>query len=185
MARKSTASRLSPEARALLDRHLREDRLTLDEIVNDLEEKYPDEDVPGRTSVWRERKAVQEIARHMREIDTASRALVSELGEDIEDKSGALLAQAVTTLVTKASFSALETASENGGKIDVDDALKLARAARGAQEARTLSLKERQLKKAAREELLAEQKNKLDTLVSKGGVSPETNAEIRRTLGIV
>lgn len=185
MARKSTASRLSPEARALLDKHLREDRLTLAEIVDDLEEKFPDEKVPGTTSIWRERKAVQEMAKHFREIDTASRALVAELGEDIDDKSGALLAQAVTTLVTKASFHALEEAAENGGKIDVGDALKLARAARGAQEARTLSLKERQITQAAREELLAEQEASLQEVAKAQGMDDDqVNFWRRKFLGI-
>ena len=36
----------------------------------------------------------------MREIQIASQVLVSEFGEDVDDKAGALLSQAVTTLAT-------------------------------------------------------------------------------------
>jgi hypothetical protein len=41
------------------------------------------------------------------------------------------------------------------------------------------------LKKQLKDELLAEQKAKLDTLGSKGGVTAETQAAIREALGIV
>jgi len=76
--------------------------------------------------------------RHHREIQTASEALVAELGENFDDKSGALLAQAVTTLATRASHNALEKE-----EIDIADVLDLTRAAKYAQESRALSRKER------------------------------------------
>jgi hypothetical protein len=42
-----------------------------------------------------------------------------------------------------------------------------------------------EVKAAAREELLREQREKLDALPNKGGVTPETKAAIRAALGIV
>jgi hypothetical protein len=109
-----------------------------------------------------------------RAMSTAASALVAELGEDFDDKSGALLTQAVTTLATRAAFGKLEA-----GDAEISDVLDLARAAKSAQEARSLNLKERQaVAKMAREKLIEEQRGKLDELGKSGAVAPEVLAKV-------
>jgi len=152
MGRKSSIDKLPKAVRKHIEKRFRENQMTLDELIDDLRAHFPSEKQPSRSALGRKKVGFEEMARSMREIDAAATALVGELGEH-QDKSGALLAQAVTTLATNAAFNRLEP---NGEPIDIDEVLKLARAARAAQETRTLSLKERQaLKREALEQAAA------------------------------
>jgi regulator of protease activity HflC (stomatin/prohibitin superfamily) len=90
------------------------------------------------------------------------------------------MVQSLSVLVN----SALADAQEDQ-ELAVDDIRKLARATKDAIQARSASLKERQaIESAAREKLLAEQKEKLAAMPSKGGVTEETKQAIREALGI-
>ncbi|MDR1890146.1 MAG: DUF3486 family protein [Zoogloeaceae bacterium] len=182
MGRKSTVEKLPPEVKAHLEKRLRENRLTLDELFSDVKAAFPAQNLPSRSALGRYRAGFEEVMQTQRAMSAASAALVAELGEDFDDKSGALLAQAVTTLATKTAFSRLETGV---GEMEITDVLDLARAAKAAQEARSLNLRERQaVAKMAREKLLEEQQARAAALAQKGGVSEETQMEIRKVLGI-
>lgn len=182
MGRKSSIDKLPPEVRAHIEKRLRENRLTLDELFADVREAFPDmTTAPSRSALGRYRMGFEEIMQTQRAMSTAASALVAELGEDFDDKSGALLTQAVTTLATKATFRQLDQ-----DELDIGDVLDLARAAKAAQESRSLNLRERQaVAKMAREKLLEEQKAKLEAMGSQGGVTEETKRAIREALGIV
>ena len=173
MGRKSAIHKLEPDVRSYIEKLLREDRLTLDEMLRDIRGQFP-ESVPSRSSLHRYRTGFEEMTQSLREIETASRVLVDELGDGIGDKAGALLAQAVTTLATRAAFNAHE--KEN---ISIKEVGELSRAARAAMQARTMSLKERQeIEKTTREKLLREQKAKLDELGKNGEVPSDMLAKV-------
>jgi hypothetical protein len=182
MGRKSSIARLPERVQTHITRRLRENRLTLDQLIADLIEAFPDEaksgGLPSRSAVHRHSQAVAEIVAHERDMAIAANALVAELGEEFDAKSGALLAQAVTTLASRTAMRRIQ----DGDEMEIGDVLDLARAAKAAQEARSLNLRERQaVAKAAREKLIEEQNKKLDT-ISNRGLSPETIAEIRRSI---
>lgn len=186
MGRKSSVDKQTPGVRAHILRRLRENQLTLTELMADLREAFPEAaaagQLPSRSAVHRFNQGIQEIVAHEREMAAAAEALVAELGEEFDAKSGALLAQAVTTLASKTAMGAIQS----GEPLAIGDVLDLARAAKAAQEARSLNLKERQaVAKAAREKLLEEQKAKLDAMGNKGGVTEDTKRAIREALGIV
>lgn len=179
MARKSTIKRLPLDVRSHLERRLREDRLTLDELIDDLREHFPGAEPPSRSALHRYRVGFDEMAGRMREIEAASTALVGELGEDVGERAGALLAQAVTTLATNAALNA------HSEDVTITEIAKLARAAKAAMEARTLSRKEREaIEKSVQERLLREQDEKLKEAGKAGTFSLDTVAEIRRLYGI-
>ncbi|GHU08334.1 hypothetical protein AGMMS50225_06780 [Betaproteobacteria bacterium] len=183
MSRKSSIDRLPPAVRTHLQRRLREGQLTLDELIADLRQRFPDQtcELPSRSAVHRYSQGVEEIVAHEREMAVAANALVAELGEEFDSKSGALLAQAVTTLAGRTAMGMVKA----GAALEISDVLDLARAAKAAQEARSLNLRERQaVAKAAREKLLEEMQARAATLTGKPGVSDETRQEIRRVLGI-
>lgn len=189
MGRKSSIDRLPAEVRARIQKHLRDNRLTLDELIADLRHEFPSlaatGELPSRSAVQRHSEGVREIVAHEREMAVAAEALVANLGDNFDSKSGALLAQAVTTLASKRAFQAIE-ATSNGEVMDISDVLDLARAAKTAQEARSLNLKERRsVADEARRKLLEEQRAKLDAMGSKGGVTEDTKKAIREALGIV
>lgn len=180
MARKSSIDKLPEAVRSHIERRLRENRLTLDELIADLREQFPNKELPSRSALGRRRQSFDVMMQRMRDQENMSRLLVAELGENPDDRAGALMVQALTTLVNQAVFDAQEQ------DLDIDDIRKLARAAKDAIQARAVSLKERQaIEKAAREKLLEEQKEKLAAMPVKGGVTEETKAAIREALGIV
>ena len=181
MGRKSTIDQRSEAFRKHVFKRLREGRLTLDELRVELEGEFPDEPTPSRSALGRHRASVEEMISHEREMAAAAEALVGELGEDFDAKSGALLAQAVTTLTSRYAMGKLQSDEE----MDIGDVLDLARAAKTAQEARSLNLKERrQVEQLAREKLLEEQRAKLDAMGNRGGVTEDTKRAIREALGI-
>jgi hypothetical protein len=178
MGRKSKIKRLQPEVRALIERHLREDRLSLDEILADVREHFPEDEAPSRSGLHRYRVGFEELTDRMRAMETMANAVVGELGEGVGDKAGALLAQAITTLAANAALKAHER-----DDVSIDEIRKLARAAKDAIDTRRLSLAERQaLEKAAEARLLKEQKARLDGVVKRRGMSAEAADEIRREI---
>lgn len=177
MARKSAVSRLAPEVRAHLERLLAEDRLTLDEIIADLRTQFPDT-TASRSSVYRYKLGLSEMTSKMREFDTVARVMVAELGENPDEKAGALLCQAVTTLATHAALSANER-----DDVTVEEVRKLARAAKDTLSARTMSVKERlAIEEAAVARKLREQNARLATVAKRRGMSAEAADEIRREI---
>ena len=178
MGRKSGIKRLPEDVRKHVERLLREDRLTLDEMIDDIRRAFPAEDAPSRSGLHRYKVGFDELAGRMREIETAAGVLVDELGEGMGDKAGALLAQAVTTLAANAALRANEN-----DEISIKEVGELARAAKSAMQARTMSLKERQvIEQAAREKLLQEQDAKLTEMRGMDGMSPELENNVRRLL---
>jgi len=158
MGRKSKLQRLPPEQRAYVEQLLREDRLTLDEMLAAIRARFPGADTASRSALGRYRRTFGEMTGRLRDIQAASTLLVSELGEDVDDRAGALLAQAVTTLATHAALSANDADAD----ISIKEVGELARAARAVMQARTMSLKERQaIEQAARARLLQEQESNL------------------------
>ena len=178
MGRKNTIARLPPEVKRHIERLLREDRLTLDEMLDNIRAHFPGGEMPSRSGLHRYKASFEELAGRMREIETAATVLVDELGEGVGDKAGALLTQAVTTLAANVALRANEN-----DDISIKEVGELARAARSAMQARTMSLKERQdIERLARERLLAEQEEKLQELRGADGMSEQLESRIRRVL---
>ncbi len=176
MLKKSSIRKLSDEQRQFVERLMREDNRTLDEMLAEIKKKFPDEKTPSRSSLGRYRQSFDEMAGRMREIQAASQALVSEFGEDVDDKAGALLSQAVTTLVATMAMEA----NAPGAEISIKDAGQLARASRTVMETRTLSIKERQ---AIRKAYAEEAANAVtEELRGQDGMSEELENKIRGIL---
>lgn len=182
MARKarSKITRLPAEQRDFIEKLMREDRLTLSEMLDAIRKKFPTADV-SRSGLGRYQMSFDELAGRMREIDRAAEALVGELGEGIGDKSGELLAHAVTTLATNAAMRA-----QRDEEVSIDEVRKLAIAARNALDTRRLSLNERRvLRDEARAELQREQSERLAKVVKEAGLSDDAATTFRRkVLGI-
>ncbi|MCP1375379.1 phage protein Gp27 family protein [Dyella lutea] len=172
MPRPSTIKRLPPEQRRYLEKLIREDRHTLDEMRDLVRAKFPQAQAPSRSALGRYSQQVSELAGRMRDIQAAGTALVSELGEDPNDRGGQLLVQAVTTLATHAALKA----TDDDAEISIKEVGELARGARAVLQARKMSLAERQeiarvAREQAAEEAVAEARQ--------GGVSEATIARIR------
>lgn len=180
MPRQSSIKRLPAEQRTYLEKLIREDRHTLDEILAQVRERFPASQVPSRSAVGRYSQHVSELAGRMRDIQAAGTALVTELGEDPNDRAGQLLVQAVTTLATHAALKATDAEAED---LSIKEIGMLARGARNVLEARKMSLAERQeIARMAREQLQAEQAEALKSVVKAGGMNAATAETIRKQI---
>lgn len=135
--RLSSIDRLPSTVRKSIEKMVRARRHTLDEIIAQIRNEFGDEQAPSRSSLHRYAGRFDEMTKRMREIQAASEVLVAEFGEDVQDKAGALLAQAVTTLATDAALVAQDK------ELSVKEVGELARAARAVLETRKMSLAER------------------------------------------
>lgn len=178
MPRKSKVKTLPAPVRKFIEQLLREDRLTLAEMIEAIEAQFPDAEAPSKSGLHRYKQGFDELTARMREIEVVSNAVVGELGEGVGEKAGALLAQAITTLATNAALRA-----QTNDKISIEEIRKLARAAKDAIDTRRVSLAERQkIEQAARERMQREQRDKLDATVKKRGLSAEAADTIRREI---
>jgi len=177
---KSSISRLPAEQKAHVERLLREGRLTLSEMITELQAAFPGTPAAevSRSALHRYERGFSEMTARMREIDQAAQALVGEMGDGIGEKSGALLAQAVTTLATDAALR-----MQTQEKVSVDEIRKMARAAKDAIDTQRVGVNVRKAIAAeAREQLLREQAASLDKVVKSGGLSEETAADMRKKI---
>lgn len=170
MTRVSKVKRLKPEERKYVEKLIRQDRLTLTEMIDDLKLAFPDADV-SRSGIGRYKRQVEELASRQRGIDAAARVLVEEFGENVDDKGGQLLCQSITTLANHAALAA-----QDKDDVSIDDVRKLARAAKDTMAARTTSLKERQAVARIAREKAAED---VDAAGREAGLSEDTIQQIR------
>lgn len=176
MGRKSSIHKLEPDVRSHIERRLREDQFSLTELIDDLKQAFPEQAIPSRSAIGRYRKSYEQVASRMKEQNEMARLLVSELGENPDERAGALMVQSISTLTTHAAFQA-----QISDEVDVDTVRHLARAAKDVLQARKLSHEERRaIEKAARDRLISEQREKLDELGRTGAISQEALATVIR-----
>jgi hypothetical protein len=171
--RKSTVTRL-PEAQRLY-------RLTLDELIADLQTQFPGEPAAAvsRSALGRFDQQIEAVGRDIREIEAASSALVGALGEGFGEKSGEYLTQAITVLGIRAA----NRAANNEEDFSIKDVKDLALMAKNTFDAKRMNVAQRQLiQQEAREALLREQSAKLDKIVKSGGLSAETAKDLRQKI---
>lgn len=181
MAGKSSITRLPPMVKAYIQKLLREDRMTLDDMLADIQTRFPNEKAPSRSALGRFKMGFDELTEKVRTQREMAEAFVGAFGEDASDKTGVLLVEAISTLTYQAAMGAHEK-----DEVTIAEVSALARAAKATMEARTMSVKERQaIEKAARERLLQEQAAELDKTVQAGGMD-EAQAEFwkKKFLGV-
>lgn len=174
-----SVDRTPEEMRKVIDGVLRTNRMTVDELRQHLATLYPEADVPSRSALYRYKGSIEALTGRMRDMQIAAQTIVADLGENPDDKAGALLVQAITALTANAALEA----NAEGADVGIEDVRKLARAARDVISARSMSLKERQqIEEMARQKLLREQSERLDKVVKSGGLSEETASDLRRKI---
>lgn len=170
---KSFMRHLTDEQRQFIYRMLEEDKLTLNEMLDEIRAEFPADCIPSRSALGRERQNYVAEAKEFRQIQSMSEVLVKEFGEDPDDKGGMLLAQAVQAVVTKRAMDELinDGTDKENPKMDISDVGALARAARAAIMTKSKAMENRdEIRRLAREELIREQREKLDALGKTGEV---------------
>ncbi|MCW5650507.1 MAG: DUF3486 family protein [Ramlibacter sp.] len=189
MGRKSTISRLPLEIKGYIEAMLATGGVSLDELIADLQERYPAEantgQLPSRSAIGRYGLTLERRLSAIKASTEAARLIQQHAGDNQDTRSGALMAMLQTELFE--AILALQEADDP----DVDPGERLSLLSAAAKNIATLTRSSVNLKKfqaeveeAARTKLLEEQRAKLDALGNKGGVTPETQKAIREALGI-
>jgi hypothetical protein len=179
MGRKSSIHRLAPETRAYIEAALARDAQTLDELIADLRERFPQEALPSRSAVGRYGKKLERRLIAVRASTDAMRQIREHAGDKMDARS-----EALTTLVQTELFEAILMLQEADDP-DADAGERLAMLSAAAKNIATLTRSSVNLKRfqaeaeeAGRKKLLEEQRVKLDALGKSGEVAPEVLAKI-------
>lgn len=177
---------LPEDIRAYFHRLIQSKKYTCDQIaemVNSELEQYTGEtgvEQISKNLVWREAKKMESVAQDIQRCNEYSRAMADKLNLASLGEQGVLLQSMLMSAMFKTTAHAMSKATDEA-PVDIetlgDLVLSIQRLQRSVSSSATL-------KKQIKEELLAEQRAKLESLGSKGGVTAETKAAIREALGI-
>ena len=183
MGRKSTVSRLPAEIKSYIEAMLATGAQTLDELIADLQERYPAESragaLPSRSAMHRYGQKLDRRLAAIRASTEAAKLIQAQAGDDKDARS-----EALTALVQTELFEAI-LALQEADDPDVDQAERVGMLSAAAKNIATLTrasvnLKEFQAKVEAetRRRLVQEQRAKLDELGRTGEVAPEVLARV-------
>lgn len=190
MGRKSTISRLPADVKSFIEGQLAEGRVTLDELIAALHERFPSHqaagDLPSRAAVHRYGQKLERRLSAIRASTEAAKIIRAQAGDSEDARS-----EALTALIQTELFEAILDLQENNDP-DMDPGERVGMLSTAAKNIATLTrssvnLKQFQAKveEETRRKLLDEQRAKLDAMGTKGGVTAETKAAIREALGIM
>lgn len=183
MGRKSSIHRLPPVVRAHIEAALASGGQTLDELIADLQARFPAEcragALPSRSAVHRYGQKLERRLAAIRASTEAARLISEQAGDSKDARS-----EALTALVQTELFEAI-LALQEAGDPEVDQAERVGMLSSAAKNIATLTrasvnLKEFQAKveEQARQKLLQAQRAKLDELGKAGEVPPEVLARV-------
>jgi hypothetical protein len=190
MGRKSTISRLPEDVKSYIEGKLASGRLTLDELIEDLRSRWPEQaksgDLPSRAAVHRYGQKLERRLSAIRASTEAAKIIQAQAGDNKDARS-----EALTALIQTELFEAILNLQEADDP-EADPADRVGMLSTAAKNIATLTrssvnLKQFQSKveEDTRRKLLEEQRVKLDAMGSKGGVTDDTKRQIREALGIV
>lgn len=189
MGRKNSVTRLRAEIRSYIEAMLATGAQTLDELIADLQERFPAEAgagiLPSRSAVHRYGQKLDRRLAAIKASTEAARLISEQAGDDRDTRSEALTALVQTELFE--AIIALQDAddpeTDQAGRVDL-----LSKAAKNiatlSRSSVNLKLFQAKVEEATRKKLLEEQKAALAAVAVKPGVTRETMEQIRRALGI-
>lgn len=179
MARKSTISRLPAEVKAYIEAMLATGAQTLDELISDLQQRYPAEasagTLPSRSAVHRYGQKLDRRLAAIKASTEAARLIQQHAGDDKDARSEALTAMVQTELFE--AILALQEADDP----EADAGERVALLSSAAKNIATLTrssinLKEFQAKVEAK--LIERQRAALTELGERGEIDPATLAKV-------
>lgn len=118
MGKKSSIETLDPAVRVGIDGLLKVGRFTLDEILEQIRNEFPQAEVPSRSALGRYSQRFDEIGKRMRESREVAKVWADRLGNEPQGDIGKLVMELLRTL----SFDAVLELQEpdEDGKVNLD-----------------------------------------------------------------
>lgn len=190
MGRKSSISRLPPEVKTYVEGLMAQGRLTLVEMIADLQQRFPCEQaagmLPSKSALQRYGPKLERRLIGIKAFTQAMESVDAHAGDKADSRSSGL-----TAIMQQELFDCIMNLQDaNDPDVDQTERVKLLADATRALASLTRSsvtLKQHQAKAEAemRAMLMEEQRAKLDAMGNKGGVTEDTKKAIREALGIV
>jgi hypothetical protein len=176
MGRKSTISRLPEQVKSYIEGKLAEGRLTLDELITDLQQRFPAHseagDLPSKSAVQRYGQKLERRLSAIRASTEAAKIIHAQIDDKEDARSGA-----ITGMLQAEIFESIMDLQEAE---DMDPAERLSLLSNAAKHTATLTRSSVYLKKfqaeveaKTRQELLAEQTANLQKIAKAQGMSQE------------
>ena len=190
MGRKSAVDRLPDDIKAYIQGQLADGRMTLDELITDLQARWPEHAdagvLPSRSAVGRYGMKLERRLSAIRASTEAAKIIQAQAGDREDARSGALTAMIQSELFE--SIMALQEASDD----EMPPSERVGLLAMAAKNIATLTRSSVTLKKyqaeaeeRARQQLIAEQREKLDELGRTGEVDQDVlNKVIKAAYGL-
>lgn len=181
MGTKSTIeTELEDDDRKALDKLIMDGKLTLDRIVEWLDEKGYG---ISRSAVGRHAKKVEIIGAKLRQSRAMTEALVTELGPDIsEGKQGRVLVEVLRTLTFDLMSGKME--ADNGAAgFETKDVANLAKALKDLASANKIDLdRELKIREDAEKKAKAEAAKRVGDVVKQAGLTQKTANDIKSAI---
>ena len=182
MGRKSSISRLPVEIKAYIEAMLATGSQTLDELIKDLQSRYPAEshsgDLPSRSALQRYGSKLDRRLSAIRASTEAAKLIQAQAGDDQDARS-----EALTALVQTELFEAILSLQEaDDEELDASERVGMLSAA--AKNIATLTRSSVALKQfqAQAKQRAKEAAATVDKLAKTGGLSAEAATDLRRQI---
>lgn len=179
MARKSSIKRLPPKIRQHIEQQLAADNLTLDELIADLQQRFPQAaqagDLPSRSAVHRYGVKLERRLAAVKAATEAAKVITQHAGDDKDDRSEALTALIQSELIE----AMMQLQDADDPEVDQQARVKLLSAA--AKNIATLTRSSTSLKQFRADveaDLIKRQRQKLNELGKTGTVDPDILAHV-------
>ncbi|WP_218186374.1 phage protein Gp27 family protein [Terasakiispira papahanaumokuakeensis] len=185
ISKRSSISRLPDEVRQHIEQRIAEGQMTLDELIHDLRERFPEhaDDLPSRSAVHRYGQKLDRRLAAIRASTEAAKIIREHAGDREDARSEALTAMIQSELFE--SIMELQEASDE----EMPAEKRVGLLSKAAKNIATLTRSSVTLKKyqeeaaaKARAELLAEQEERLEELRGEDGMSEQLEDRIRNVL---
>lgn len=175
MARKSSVDRLPEDIKAYIQGQLADGGMTLDELIADLQARWPAHDLPSRSAVGRYGQKLERRLQAIRASTEAAKIIRAQAGDEMDARS-----EALTAMIQSELFESIIALQEAGDE-EMDPGERVGLLASAAKNIATLTRSSVTLKKfqseaeeRGRKAALEEQRAKLDELGRSGQVDQET-----------
>lgn len=169
MSNKSSITKLPKEVRESVDRAIREDRATIDEIVGLINELGAD---VSRSAVGRYVKNANDKMEQFREAQAIAKTWIGKFDEERDGDVGKLLIEMLRTV----AFQSLTSMDEGAKPSEIQALAKAIQSMASADK----TILERELR--IRQEVASKAADKAEKIARKGGMTSETVDEIRREI---
>lgn len=173
MARKSSIERLKPQIKSAIQSLLKENRLSLDEIIGQIRDEFGAS--PSRSALGRYKKNFDELGKQLRETREIADIWAQKFGNAPESDVGKVVLEMLRTL----SFRVGADLMEPDGNLDAKSVSQLAKAMQYIEDAGRLSLAR---EKSLREAALQAAADKVQEVGKKRGLSGAAVEAIRREI---